>query len=533
MKVTTKGITQDNYGTYKFRARVPLEAQEFFGRSEINKSLQTKDAKRAEAIGYLLYNDLKEVLKVIKMHILSNEKIQELVDKFIRDSLYQDKLDRALTGFGTVRTKPSDLEAHEGCFASAMESEVSSFLGDFKEDLANCNYTSMIDTAKDILEPLGIEFDSKEPSHSLLLQSLMRGTVEVLEEAKNRYRGEFNPKYDVKANDSIVTTPSNPQTDQAPRKPKKAFKTYKDALTLFKRFYEAQKIGSQTKLDTYNTLDRLLVIMGEDTFIEDTNIDDMMNLQETIEGLPNLNKDPYNKMSFKEILALSDIPNEHIISDNRVQGYIKHIKKFFTFCHEEGIIQYNPSLRLSVVVEGNKKDSFNDEEMKHLISIVSNLEDDLKYLYLSYIYTGMRREELYNSVILDVEGIKYFSIQKGKNTSSIRGVPLHDELIKLGLDNDKLQKAKTLMSFNGLGVKFNESIKTQVTDSTKKTLHSLRHTVATKLQNVGVSDETIRAIIGHAAQDTLNKVYTSSNPSLLTIEKAKRLKDALNKLVYI
>lgn len=515
----TIGLSKNRHQVYRFRIKIPTQIRKYFHRNEINKSLDTKDAQTAQNKAILLYDKYQKLLKVIEMSVLSDDQIQELVDNFIIEALKQDKLDRANNGFGSLSMSLDG--TYDGDYAEAMKAEIDSFYMDYKKDLANCEYDAMLPTAKSLLESLDISFDSNEPTHKLFLQSLMRGMVEILEEAKNRYSGNFNPKYDTPKARAITK-----------KRIKKEYKTYKQAYERFKRYYDTLSISQATKDDTFRVIDKLLIMVGEDTCIEETDLDDMLDIQEAITRLPNMNLSRYNTMEFKDILELTTIPVEDNITDSRVKGYIKHIKKFFSFCHAEQIISYDPSVRITVTVEGNKKDPFSDDEMRKLIDIVKALTDDTKYLYMSYIFTGMRREELYNCTIEEVGGIKYFNILKGKNTSSVRIVPLHNELIDMGMNNEKLSSAKSLISFNNLGRRFNEKIKIQVTESNKKTLHSLRHNVATKLQDIGVLDETIRTIIGHSAQDTLNKVYTASHSATVTVDKAQKLKEAIDKLNY-
>lgn len=513
------GLSQNKYDVYRFRVKLPLNIQRYFHRTEINKSLNTKDAKIAQSKAMFLYDNYQKLLRLIEMSVLTEEQIQELVDTYVTQSLEQDKLDRATKGWGTLYIEP-DIEAHGGNYAIAMGAELNSMISEYKEQLAHNDYSSAVTIAQEILIPIGIELDNGEPTHKLFLQSLMRGIIEVVEEAKNRCYGQYNPKYDIQIRQQRATAVNQTIT------------TYKDAFTRFMRYYNTLEITQEVKDDTFRVLEKLLIMQGEDNSIKETNLDDMLDIQETISNLPNLNRLPYKDMDFQAIMELTSVPDEHKISDNRAKDYIKHIKKFFSFCHDENIISYNPSVRLNVTVDAEKKDPFTDDEMRQLLAIVKTLDDNLKYLYMSYIYTGMRREELFNSVIEEVGGIPYFSIQRGKNTSSIRGVPLHAELVNIGLTDRILQQIKSTINFNNLGRKFNESIKPQVTQSHRKTLHSLRHTVATKLQNEGVPDETIRAIIGHSAQDTLNRVYTASSSHSLSAEKARKLKEAIDKLNY-
>jgi integrase len=138
----------------------------------------------------------------------------------------------------------------------------------------------------------------------------------------------------------------------------------------------------------------------------------------------------------------------------------------------------------------------------------------------------MRREELYNSTIQEENGIKYFEITDGKNAYAKRKIPLHSRLITLGLDNDVFTQAKDKVSYTTLGKLFNQKLKPQVTSSSKNTLHSWRHTVATKLQHEGIADNLIQNILGHSATDTLNRVYAREKTNL------RAMQEAIEKIVF-
>ena len=98
--MTAIGLTTNRRGIYKFRVKVSICAIRYFNRKEINKSLNTKDLIIATSKATFIYNEYQRILKVIKMGVLSNEQIQDIVDKYVIDTLEQDKIQRATNGFG-------------------------------------------------------------------------------------------------------------------------------------------------------------------------------------------------------------------------------------------------------------------------------------------------------------------------------------------------------------------------------------------------------------------------------------------------
>lgn len=302
-------------------------------------------------------------------------------------------------------------------------------------------------------------------------------------------------------------------------------KTYQEAYEEFKIYYSDKKISHSTIKDTFRVLDRFMIMIGKDTLVNVTKMIDLIKIKQQIENLPITNLKEYKSLSFEHILKLNTIPSNKKITDSRVKDYLKHIKKFFAFCHQNQIIYVDPSVNITITVASDKKDDFSDKEAKELLRLFDLQREHIKLLLYVYAYSGMRREELYNSTIEEENSILYFKITKGKNNYSIRKVPLHDNLIALGLNNDLLSNATKRISYQKIGRIFNETIRPQVTSSGKQTLHSWRHTFATKLQEQNVSDNIIRNLIGHSANDTLNRVYARKATNIHLLKDAIDLLD--------
>jgi integrase len=501
-----KHLILNSYGMYKVRFKITTPAQSYFSnRTEINKTLGTSDYDTASSKAAIIYNSYLNIIRIMKMEILSSQQIQELVDKFIIETLQQDKIDRATLHYGV-----------EGASCYDPVEYLNYLISESTERLSYNDYFLVLDDTKNLLRDVGIDFNASEPSHKLFQQTLMRGQIAVFKEALSRAQGIYSPKFDLPAKSKEVAV----QIET------KFVKTYCEAYEEFKIYYEDTHAGQLTKVDTFRVLDKLMLMVGGESPINNTRLTDLIRLKQRIENLPRLNSILYNKLSFEEVLKLTNVPDDMKITDSRAKDYIKHIKKFFTFCYQNRIIDFDPSVDLNITVDSDKKDPFSDEEAKALFAIFDAQEPHARLLLYIYPFTGMRREEPYNSTIQEENGIKYFEITDGKNTYAKRKIPLHARLIALGLDTNTFTQAKAKVSYAALGKLFNQRLKPQVTSSSKNTLHSWRHTVATKLQHEGIVDSLIQNILGHSATDTLNRVYAREKTNL------KAMQEAIEKIAY-
>jgi len=501
-----KHLILNSYGMYKVRFKITTSAQSYFNnKTEINKTLGTSDYDTASFKAAIIYNGYLNIIRIVQMKILSTRQIQELVDKFILETLQQDKIDRATLNYGV-----------EGASCYDPVEYLNYMIDEAREYLACNNYAFVLDDTKNLLLDVGIDFDASEPSHKLFQQTLMRGQIAIFEEALRRAQGVYSSKFDlpVKSKEVVVQIET------------KFIKTYHEAYEEFKTYYEDTSAGLPTKVDTFRVLDKLIIMVGAESPINNTKLTDLIRIKQRIENLPRLNNIKYRDVSFADVLKLTNIPDDDKITDSRAKDYIKHIKKFFTFCYQNRIIDFDPSGDLNITVDSDKKDPFSDAEANALFLLFDAQEAHARLLLYIYPFTGMRREEPYNSTIKEENGIKYFEITDGKNTYAKRKIPLHARLIALELDNNTFTQAKAKVSYAALGKLFNQRLKPQVTASSKNTLHSWRHTVATKLQHEGIVDSLIQNILGHSATDTLNRVYAREKTNL------RAMHEAINKIVY-
>lgn len=329
----------------------------------------------------------------------------------------------------------------------------------------------------------------------------------------NKYISEVLNQLSDDITDAEIPTQSNVNNEVKPKV------TYLDAYQNFKTVYDAEDIKPHTKNQTYQALEVFLEIIGKDTDIKSTELYDLIEVKKKIETLGSRNYKEYRTLPLEQFVSLKSVPKDKMVNDGTVKAYIKHIKKFFVFCTKNRIIPHNPAENLQVKVNLDKKDPFTQSEIDKMIEVLHSYESDAKWLYLSIIYTGMRRAEIYNSTIEVSNGIRYFQVHQSKTKSGLRKIPLHPKLDEL---TPKLLESAKLSATNAVnaGAIFAKYIKPQITTSKRKTLHSIRHYVANMLKKSDISDSLIKTILGHTQDDVLNTIYARDAYTLQQLNEA-------------
>lgn len=157
-------ITLNRHSVYQIRFRVPKTLAPFFRLKYVAKSLKTKDYVEATNKATVIINKYKKLLDVVKMGMLTDAQIKELCDKFIKESLEEDRRDRATTGYGSIMTSSAGFPD----YATAARDLLGDIISDFKQDLANSEFKNIVDIAKELLSTIGIEYnpDCKLPHFS-------------------------------------------------------------------------------------------------------------------------------------------------------------------------------------------------------------------------------------------------------------------------------------------------------------------------------------------------------------------------------
>ena len=274
-------------------------------------------------------------------------------------------------------------------------------------------------------------------------------------------------------------------------------------------------------------------------------------------------------LSYIELIKLELTP----LSNQSYNEYINIITTFLRWAAEDGFSIDN---KLSGILSNNKKNvndsikslPFDRDDLKTIFNDKKYLTGEFKrasdyWVPLIGLFTGARLSEicqLYLTDIRQVEDTWVFDINEDfddeddgdgiqnikrikTEKASKRLVPIKSELITLGFfeyvellnqSNQILlfpeEKRNNRGKFDAISKRFNYSIKNikQTLDIKKrKSFHSFRHTVRTRLVDLGFDEVLIDSTVGHASGNGSVglKIYTHT-------DRIKQKKDAINKLNF-
>ena len=236
-----------------------------------------------------------------------------------------------------------------------------------------------------------------------------------------------------------------------------------------------------------------------------------------------------HNICFKDIRDM----HMHSIIDKETHSSRHEIKvlfsKLFNFAMKNDIVMKDYSKFLDIGRLEEKKIErkvFTEEEIERLFLCADKY--DIADMVLIMIYTGFRIGEMFllqRNVNINLEagyiqgGIK---TENGKN----RIVPIHPRIMPLIVkrcnksENDFIfnygKENVYKSSYNVFRYKFNAMMKEL--EFQPHTIHDCRHTFATRMNDAGANGTSIKSLIGHAAFQFTEKIYTKK--SIAELRKA-------------
>ena len=194
------------------------------------------------------------------------------------------------------------------------------------------------------------------------------------------------------------------------------------------------------------------------------------------------------------------------------------IRKFFSFLHENGILQINPAAAVKGARREEKEPGIlYKEQYKALLYEATESPRDYAII-MTFLQTGIRLSELANLRLEDVDfENRLLTVRQGKGRKD-RQIPLVEEEVKalrnylryrateLILDDDTLFLAKNGTSLNV------SSVKAIVAKYVKKagirkrvSVHTLRHTFGAHKADKHMSIATLQELMDHKKKETTLK----------------------------
>ena len=305
----------------------------------------------------------------------------------------------------------------------------------------------------------------------------------------------------------------------------------------------------KTKMENKGVFGLILDLMG-DVAVESIDRGKVRDFRALLLKLPPNVSKSYPELSPLEVLQRIDSGDLSAtpMSITSVNKHISRLYSVMSYCIKEGHRTDNPASEMNIKQHRRPDEERKAYDLQDLRAISRNLPRDSSkperlYVPMICMLSGMRLDEacqLYREDIIQVDGLWCFDIndckdKKLKNLSSNRMVPVHPALIELGLLGyvERCQEGSRLWGnlkwckvngySNSLGKWYQRFNREQVTTDPLKTLHSMRHSFADTLKQLGVQENLIAELMGHANSCITTGRYGKRYQAKVLLEVVSRL----------
>lgn len=520
--------------TYTFRKRVPSDLVKVLDQREIKIALGTTDYKTAVKEAHIravqldiLWENQREALK-------RGEKISA------KDAVTEAEMRRAVIGHFWRREQSATVAPGE-----EVRDQLENEIGGYQEKDASAEAVLFVQARTIIHEKklnielpadrtFGVKTEPFEASPQLirLLELLRRADIEHLRRMLDRLDGNHGDR----AHDPLFeginsVSPVSSLGDGI---------TLGEAITRMENDPLRDQFGDTADAKYVVTFRAMKELIGEGRKLASITRAECAAVQELIADIPvNVKKlKAYDRCkTLRDMATLRADRGDKKMSSTTITTYTHSMSSFFNWAIKKGLLTVNPATRLAPGrTSGNvSKRPFKIEEMNKIVAGLNDWSDGGKlsgrwWVPMIAIFSGMRMGEIVSLTVDDIgarDGVECFILRKTEDKSlktpgSERVVPIHPELVKLGL----LQRVATLR--DGGGSRLFPDLPGQTQDELsdlfqkrfaywqKKVLgidgagvsfHSFRHGFRDALREAGVPIDTTRALGGWARSGGVEERY--------------------------
>jgi integrase len=541
---------------FYYRKVLPPDLYDIIGIKEIKISLGTSNIKEARLLSAFLEVNTAQLLKFLRggyqVQYFSDEQIMEIVAQWIRNKKKELEKLRAFDMNDFVFQIDGDtgekidttMEDRIGALQQVVDLEQAKLSGEICAD----NWIESI--AEKLAKENGIPLPPKNNPvceeavpYRLLCRELRKAFVALGNAETKRMQGIYE-RYG-----NLVNDEENAFIEQIihgnpaiTANSKKRNKRLSDLLEDYLSSMEDKGNVGKTIKSTKDICGLFLEIIG-DPFLDEMESSMVSKYLKTLKKLPanRSKKKKYRKKSIDDLLKMN-IKKDDLMHVTTVRNHISKVKSFFIWIEKRQYFAKDEYSGLFVqekdfVPPEEKRDLFTPSDLTKIFShddYVSFNRPSKFWAPLIALFTGMRVSEI---TLLRLDDIKkdgeiwYFDVvrdaddnKRTKTLSSIRKIPVHQQLIDIGLLKYVQQLRihskkylfqdvvdKTQNPSDAVGDAFNRWVKKiQVEGSEekgKKTFHSFRHTFLTRCDRLGLREDWTERIAGHENNNQIRRAY--------------------------
>ncbi|MBM7049716.1 site-specific integrase [Rhizobium lusitanum] len=548
--------------TYSLRRRVPTDLVVALGKTEIWIALGTSEYKAAAKEARLASVRLDLQWEKQRQALTRGEKINP------DDRLSAGELRRAVIGDFWVREQSASITVEDEERREDIEREIGGLeTRDPSAEAVLFAQARSIIRERKLKVPLPAETTiggAKEPfvpSDELrrLLELIRRADVEHLKRMIDRLEGAHGDQTHDPLFEGVNSISAAPAQSEGV--------TLGEAITRMQNDPTRAHLGDTADAKYVVTFRAMKELLGDDKPLAAITRAECAAVQELIAGLPaNVAKLKAYKScaTMREMVETAATRTDRMLSPTTVKVYTHTLSAFFNWAIGKGLLTLNPAVKLA----GGKKRAKNARrpwKIDALNIIIAGLpawsrksESIGRYwVPLIALFSGMRLGEIVGLTVDDVEktyGEHCFVLwetdeQEYKTPGSERVIPVHPELVRLGLLDlvEKTRKAGGRRLFPELPGKDQD----QLSDLFQKrfsywltsklnikqrglSFHSLRHNFRDALRENGVPIDSTRALGGWSRSGIVEERY-GAGVSVRTLAKwvAEISYDGLNPLGHL
>ena len=542
---------------YYLRAAVPTDLVEAYGKTEIRKSLRTKDRKEADR---LIMTEAALLNEEFERHRRGRDKVETsnvtkaqlwvLVLQWFRD---QDQVE--LEAWQRIDNDEERANARE-----LLRDDLGGF-GDLDDPRT---YDEIAQEADQLLNRNGFALTSSNGLHQYLVQELHNATMELLRRRLGRVDGNFDATTDTRFDVPAHASPANPvATAGTPNG-----MTLTELMDAFLDDPSGKSREKKTELGYDFTFRVMKEVVGEHTSVATLNRDHCRAIQRVFIRMPSNATKRFPGMPLVEVADHAERTGLKPMAPGTVNSYISKMSSFLGWACREEYIATNPAQRLLVeddVDDKDKRDPFSMDQLKLIFNapLYRGCKNDGRgyaipgdqvvrrarfWVPLIALFHGMRMNEICQLSLNDIEtmdGIDCMRVQtemedhKAKSRAARRVVPVHPDLKRMGFtayvakmrDQGETRLFPELKqdkrgyysdSFNKWFRRFLVKIKAK---TERTSFHSFRHSWRDAMREADVKDEVVFAMGGWSDGGATHANYGSGI-------KVKTRADAIAKVRY-
>lgn len=452
--------------SYYYRKRIPSDLRDILQRVEYKKALRGnyQSAKRKTAFLNSALDKLFDKIRLVKP---TTDDIKQIVRNYFEKLLIDAEGQMWLDSEVWAGLVTSD---HDGANPEQRLENLEDQLQEVKTIFRRQAFREYyFDLARQIIEAKGFQFYEMSSATSQLYKGLAEADSEALRIAIAARQGESaqteitHPMF--KGCRNYIHEPDLDLLTKYEGLPYYAGQqdcpTLCLAIARHIQFIQSNNYKGNTLQEIENTLLFIPEIIG-DKLLSNITSEDCRNLRDCIARAPS----HYGKKYKSKGLGLLDVINGKSdyqrLSATTVDKYWQWIGRFFSWCVNESYIQKNPLGQIKVQATKpsiEDRDPFSGKELQAFFSSPQYtghksdsrrsipgdiIRKDGKYwIPLIGLFSGMRLGEIVQLTLSDIrydEDVPYFDVNFGerqskslKNKQSCRTIPIHPDLVKMGL----------------------------------------------------------------------------------------------------